>query len=129
MGEKDAKTGKFIPTVKSKNFVKMVGNKRLDIVLNYQAKEKAEEEKITLEEAFQKVWKEHDISMDDIAQQKPEFLDNANVKEQIKETVNDKDIASANRSLGKTKTAKLYTIINQGRKKKKDDTFEHGAGI
>ena len=129
LGEKDAKTGKFIPTVKSKNFVKMVGNKRLDIVLNYQAKEKAEEEKITLEEAFQKVWKEHDISMDDIAQQKPEFLDNANVKEQIKETVNDKDIASANRSLGKTKTAKLYTIINQGRKKKKDDTFEHGAGI
>ena len=113
---KDPKTGKIKDTVRSKNFVKIVGEKRLDLVLNYKAGERKEEaeaqgRKITLKEAFREVWEENDISMDDIAKQKPEFLDDANVKEQIKETISAQDIASAIRSLGKTKTAKLYTII------------------
>lgn len=131
LGKKDAKTGKFIPTARSENLLRIVGEKRLDLVLNYKAEQKAQEEKITPKEAFQKVWKDSRITMDKIAQQEFAFIMDKNVKDQlIKIGLEKRDVIQVQRSLNDDMKKELFTIAYETQKHNQEQgPFNGGAGI
>ena len=128
--EKDPKTGEIKDTVRSNKFLKKVGEKRLDIVLNYKAERKAQKEKLTPQEAFQKVWEESNISLDKIAQQELAFVKDDSIRKQlIKNGITEQDINTAIRNLTPAMKGELLTIAQEARKNKyQGQSFEQGAG-
>jgi len=135
--EKDLKTGKTIDTVRSKNFVKMAGEKRLDLVLNYKTEEKVREakarkEEITPEEAFQKVWEESNISLDKISQQDISFIKDPRIRKQmVKDGIDTRDIKQISRSVNEAMKKELLTIAHETQKNnyQKQQNYDQGAGI